>query len=299
MKAIELNNIHFSYQKDDFVLKDLNMNVPKGSIYGFLGPNGEGKSTTLKLILSLLKNKSAGVINVMGKDVKQQYPSYLSHLGSLIENASIYAHLSALENLKIWSNYVNCPKVRLEEVLEIVGLANANKKKAGAFSTGMKQRLGIAIALLNDPDILILDEPTNGLDPIGVNDLRALLFRLKAQGKTIVLSSHILAEVEKIVDHVGILKSGNLVFEGSLNQLRESTLLNQWVTVKLENPKAAMEILKQHYEVQLLDEGLQVFVPSKNEINQLLALLLQHDFQIYEVLQPKNDLDSIFMRLTK
>ena len=187
MNGIEINELDFAYKQKELILSQVTMNVPQGCIYGFLGANGAGKTTTLKLILNLLKNKSKGTIKVLGKDVNMHYPSYLGHIGSLIENVSIYSHLTAKENLKIWSNYYDLQPKRTDEVLEIIGLENVSKKKVRNFSTGMKQRLGLGISIMHNPEILILDEPTNGLDPMGINNLREFLQNLRDEGKTILI----------------------------------------------------------------------------------------------------------------
>ena len=227
---IHIENLTFGYSSNELVINGLNLDVPKGSIYGFLGANGAGKTTTLKMILSLIKSYS-GKISVFGKNTKSEYPKYLQQVGSLIENPSFYGHLSAKENLKIWSNYFHSDQNRIQEVLDIVDLGKHSNKKTEQYSTGMKQRLGLATALLHDPQLLILDEPTNGLDPMGIIELRKVLNRLNDEGKTIILSSHILPEVEKIVSHLGILKNGGLVFEGTIAELhakRDKTSRSQY-----------------------------------------------------------------------
>lgn len=170
--------------------------VPKGSIYGFLGPNGAGKTTTLRLILGLLKRQT-GSINVFNVPFDENRIEILNQTGSLIESPSLYSHLTAYENLNVLRKIYQCPESRINDVLELVGLSNTGKKKSGLFSLGMKQRLGIAIALLNNPALLILDEPTNGLDPNGILEIRELLKRINAEsGITIVISSHLLSEIE-------------------------------------------------------------------------------------------------------
>ncbi len=201
------------------VLKDLALRVPEGSIYGFLGPNGAGKTTTLRLVLGLLK-KQQGEINVFGRPFGPNRLAVLRRVGSLIESPSVYAQLTAVENLRVLQRIYRCPASRIVEVLQLVGLADTGTKKAGRFSFGMKQRLGIAIALLNDPALLILDEPTNGLDPEGIIEMRELLRSLnRTKGVTILISSHLLAEMQKLVTHAGIIHKGQLLFQGTLNEL--------------------------------------------------------------------------------
>lgn len=188
---------------------NISINVRANSIYGLLGPNGAGKSTFLKIITGMI-SPSSGEIYFAGK--KWQRKDLLK-IGALIEEPPVYENLTAFENLKVRALLYNLPNSRIEEVLKIVGLTNTGKKRAKQFSMGMKQRLGIAIALLNNPTLLILDEPTNGLDPIGVQDLRKLILSFPPKGITVILSSHILSEVEQIADDIGIIASGKLWYE--------------------------------------------------------------------------------------
>ena len=202
-----------SFKKQKAVNK-VSINIARGKVYGLLGPNGAGKSTTLKMLTGVLK-PTAGEIYFDGKPWSREK---LSEIGALIEKPSIYENLSARENLKVRSLLLGVDEKRIDEVLQIVSLANTGKKKAGQFSLGMKQRLGIAMAILGEPKLLILDEPTNGLDPIGIEELRELIRSFSACGITVILSSHILSEVQIIADYVGIISNGILGYEGSLEQ---------------------------------------------------------------------------------
>lgn len=202
-----------SFKKQKAV-NHVSLNIAKGKVYGLLGPNGAGKSTTLKMLTGMLKPTS-GEIFFDGKPWSRES---LTEIGALIENPPIYENLSARDNLKIRALLLGVDEKRIDEVLEIVGLSNTGKKKAGQFSLGMKQRLGIAMALLGEPKLLILDEPTNGLDPIGIEELRELIRSFPAQGMTVILSSHILSEVQQIADDIGIISNGVLGYEGSLEQ---------------------------------------------------------------------------------
>lgn len=194
------------------VVNHVSLNIPKGSVYGLLGPNGAGKSTTLKMLTGIL-TPTSGKICIDGKPWSR---ASLSEIGALIESPSIYENLTAGENLKVRSLLLGADEKRIDEVLQIVSLANTGKKKAGQFSLGMKQRLGIAMALLGEPKLLILDEPTNGLDPIGIEELRELIRSFPACGITVILSSHILSEVQLIADQIGIISNGILGYEGPL-----------------------------------------------------------------------------------
>ena len=210
---LRTDNLTKKFKKQTAV-NGVSLNIPKGQVYGLLGPNGAGKSTTLKMITGILK-PTDGEIYFDGKPWSRDA---LSEIGALIENPPIYDNLSARENLKVRALLLGVGNERIDEVLKIVSLENTGKKKAGQFSLGMKQRLGIAMALLGSPKLLILDEPTNGLDPIGIEELRELIRSFPKQGITVILSSHILSEVQLIADHVGIISDGILGYEGPLDQ---------------------------------------------------------------------------------
>ncbi|BCK01049.1 lantibiotic protection ABC transporter ATP-binding protein [Anaerocolumna chitinilytica] len=192
----------------------ISIKVEENTIYGLLGPNGAGKSTFLKMITGMMEPTSGEIL----LDGKVLVRKDLGKIGSLIENAPIYENLSARENLKVRTLIYGLPDKRINEVLEIVNLTNTGKKRAGSFSMGMKQRLGIAMALLNNPKFLILDEPTNGLDPIGINDLRELIRTFPRQGITVIISSHNLSEIQQIADHIGIIVNGKLLYQEELSQ---------------------------------------------------------------------------------
>jgi ABC-2 type transport system ATP-binding protein len=218
--SLETEGLNHQFSARRPVLNKVGLRVPSGSIYGFLGPNGAGKTTTLRLVLGLLK-KQEGHISFFGQPFETHRISTLQRVGSLIENPSVYAHLTAEENLRVFQKIYRCPADRIETVLRATGLSDTGRKKAGQFSLGMKQRLGIAIALLNSPDLLILDEPTNGLDPSGIIAMRELLRSLnKQQGITIVISSHLLSEISRLVTHAGVISKGSLVFQGTIAELK-------------------------------------------------------------------------------
>jgi gallidermin-class lantibiotic protection ABC transporter ATP-binding subunit len=210
---IQTKNLNKSYKKQE-VNKDISLLVPKNSIYGLLGPNGAGKSTLLKMLTGMI-NPTSGEIIYKEKPWSR---NDLLEIGSLIEQSPIYENLTARENLKVRTLLYNLPDSRIEDVLEIVNLTNTGNKKAGKFSMGMKQRLGIAIALLNNPKLLILDEPTNGLDPIGIGDLRELIKSFPKKGITVIISSHILSEVEQIADYIGIIANGQLWYQEKVQE---------------------------------------------------------------------------------
>lgn len=210
---LETKNLCKTFKRQK-VVQNISLEVRRNSIYGLLGPNGAGKSTTLKMITGMLHPTS-------GEILFENQPwnrKNLSDIGALIESAPLYENLTARENLKVRTTVLGLPRNRIDEVLHIVDLENTGNKRAGQFSMGMKQRLGIAIALLNNPKLLILDEPTNGLDPIGIQELRELIRSFPKQGITVILSSHILSEVEQVVDHIGIISGGVLGYQGEIKQ---------------------------------------------------------------------------------
>lgn len=210
---LKTNNLCKTF-KNEKVVQNISIEVKENSIYGLLGPNGAGKSTLLKMITGML-HPTSGEILFEGKVWSRKS---LSHIGALIESAPIYDNLTAAENLKVRTTVLGLPNERMDEVLQMVDLKNTGKKRAGQFSMGMKQRLGIAIALLNNPKLLILDEPTNGLDPFGIQELRELIRSFPKQGITVILSSHLLSEVEQVVDKIGIISGGVLGYQGDIKQ---------------------------------------------------------------------------------
>lgn len=196
------------------VLNQISLSVPKGCVYGLLGPNGAGKSTLMKMFSGMLRADS-GEIFFLGERWSREN---LKDTGVLIEQPPLYDNLTAQENLEVRTLLLGLPKKRIQEVLETVDLKNTGKKRAGQFSMGMKQRLGIAVALLNRPKLLILDEPTNGLDPFGIQELREMIRGFSEQGITVIVSSHILSEVEQVADFVGIISNGVLGYQGGMKQ---------------------------------------------------------------------------------
>ncbi len=298
MNIIETNNLTHRFSEKEIVLNDIAIQVPEGSIYGFLGPNGAGKTTTLKLILGLLK-KQQGTISVFGKPFNENRIEILKNIGSLIEAPSLYAHLTARENLLIWQKVYQCPKERINEVLQIVGLENTGKKKAGKFSLGMKQRLSIAVALLHKPSLLILDEPTNGLDPSGIIEMRQLLIKINQEEKvTIVISSHLLMEIEKLVTHIGIINKGSILFQGTLEELHLKQ--SSYVVFETNNLEGTTELMNKHNLSPITLNGqVSLATTDKAIISKINAELVNHNIEVYEISIAKNDLESIFIDLTK
>ena len=281
------------------VVNGLSLQVPEGSIYGFLGPNGAGKTTTIKLLLNLLQTQQ-GHISIFDQELRANRIKILAQIGSLIEQPALYLHLSGKENLMNRALLLEISESRVNDMLALVNLTNAANKKAGQYSLGMKQRLGIALALLADPKLLILDEPTNGLDPNGIIEVRELLLRLvKEHNKTVFISSHLLAEVEEMATHVGIINNGELLFQGSIDELQA---LNQpQVQIETINTVDAANFLKRNsFTVTSVDDRY-LFVPytSKENMGELNALLNQNGFTIYSINKQQQDLEKLFLAITQ
>jgi len=298
MYCVETRQLSYSFKPGDPILNNINLQVPKGFIYGFLGPNGAGKTTTLRLLLGLLKNQR-GDIRIFNKQLQKNRIAVLRNIGSLIESPSLYGHLTAIENLQLLQKIYQCPAVRMNEVLHIVGLAATGKKKTSSFSLGMKQRLSIAIALLHEPDLLILDEPTNGLDPNGIKEIRDLLKKLNTQqGITIIISSHLLSEVEKLVTHVGIISKGSMVFQGTLKELKDKQKLTSGLILETNNTERAVNVLRSMKLDVSLDAGrIMLPIPSKEDIAGINSRLVHEGIEVYELSVVKKDLETIFMEL--
>ena len=239
MNIIETKQLTKTYSEFTAV-NSLNLHIPKGTVYGFLGPNGAGKSTTMKMFLGLTKPTS-GTFSIDGKKYPENRIEILKSVGSFIEAPAFYGNLSGEENLDIVRRILGLPKSAVDEALDIVGLTQYKNRLAKKYSLGMKQRLGLASALLGKPPILILDEPTNGLDPVGIHEIRSLIRSLPQMFDcTVLVSSHLLSEIELMADNVGILNHGRLLFEGTLDELKEGARQKGYPTDNLEETFLAM-----------------------------------------------------------
>lgn len=239
MNIIETKNLIKSYA-DFTAVSGVNLHIPKGAVYGLLGPNGAGKSTTMKMLLGLTKPTSGSIV-INGKKFPEDLEQILKEIGSFIEAPAFYGNLSGEENLDIIRKILGLPKSAVFEVLELVGLTQYKDRLAKKYSLGMKQRLGLASALIGRPPILILDEPTNGLDPVGIHEIRTLIRSLPQKFDcTVLVSSHLLSEIELMADYVGILNHGHLLFEGTLDELKIYATTQGYPTDNLENTFLAL-----------------------------------------------------------
>ncbi len=295
---IQIEYLSFAFSKHKEILKDININVPKGSIYGFLGANGTGKSTTIRLIMGLLNANNPQAIKVFGKFISEIYPEAFHRIGSLIDSPAFYSHLSGYDNLRIISMIRELDTSRIDEVLELIGLSAAKKIKMRKYSLGMKQRLAIGIALMSNPELLILDEPVNGLDPQGMVEIRQLLVKLnKEHGITILISSHLLQEIDKMVTHLGIISDGKMKFEGSKEELTQ--LYNfQKTKFTVENAAEYLNIFEnEEYELKN-DNEISVATSSQEKIATLNTQLVEKGAKVYQIAS-ENNLEDWFMEITK
>ena len=298
--VIETNDLDFSFASGNKILSNLNLNVPKGSIYCFLGPNGAGKTTTIRLLLRLLEAK-AGKILIFGQDLQVNRISILRRIGSLIEQPSLYSHLSGNENLEVSCMSYQCERRRIKEVLGIAGLYEARNKPVGAYSLGMKQRLGIALTLLHSPELLILDEPTNGLDPQGIIETRELLIRLnREEGKTIFVSSHLLSEAERVATHIGIIHQGRVRFQGTHDALREMRADQSFFEIEIDDPNGAILHLKDTYRVSKKDDStIRLAGLSKEAGAHVIESLVQQNIRVFNAGFSRHNLEDLFMNIIK
>ena len=298
---IKTTGIDFSYSKGRNDISNLNLEVPQGSIYGFLGPNGSGKTTTIRILLGLLKPKK-GTVYLFDKEFVSNRVSSLDKLGALVETPSLYENLTAFENLKVAAYLKNCfDKNEALKLLEKVKLDAVAHKRVKTFSLGMKQRLGIAIALLNNPKLIILDEPTNGLDPEGITEMRTFLKELNTiDGITIFISSHLLSEIEKTCTHIGILQEGKLVFQGSLETLKKTQNDSVQIEVEVNDIETTTKYLKDK-NVSFTNSTSNIMIidlKGKDEIPNLMQNLKDAGITVYQF-TIKNQLEDLFINLTK
>ncbi|MGG5460952.1 ABC transporter ATP-binding protein [Clostridium sp. B9] len=281
-------------------LDNIELRVEEGKIYGFLGPNGAGKSTTLKILLGLVK-ATEGQVKVLGMDIKEDREKILKNIGALIESPSYYGHLTAYENMEIIRRVLKLEKTYIDDVLRTVGLLEVKNKKVREFSLGMRQRLGIAEALIGNPKLLILDEPTNGLDPAGILEIRELIKSLPSKGITVIISSHILSEIELIADNVGVINKGKLIYQGTLDSLRAKGSEN--ILLGLED----FEANKESVTKLLTDEGYSVnceedkfvILGNKKTASKICRIIILKGYDVNYLSYKRNSLEDIFLSLTK
>lgn len=289
MKVLEVKNINKFFGKKQ-ILKDISFDIEEGEILGFVGPNGSGKTTTIKIILGLQK-ASSGEVYINGENIKENFENAIRKVGAIVESPDMYMYLSGLDNLKLVANYYNISHDKIDSIVEFVGLKDRIKDTVSKYSLGMRQRLGIAQAILNKPNLLIVDEPTNGLDPSGIIEFRKMLKELaKKEKMSIFISSHNLAEIENICDKVLLINEGEIV---SLDVLHEKNDKDKYKlelnsTKKLENKE----------NIEIIDENFINYYGEKEDISKFIEFLVSKKIKIYSVVKDKESLEDIFIKKT-
>jgi lantibiotic transport system ATP-binding protein len=293
---VQTENLSKSFGKEQAV-SNINLKIRKGEIYGFLGPNGAGKTTTIRMLLGLMK-PSSGTIKIFQKDLMKERINILAKVGSLVENPSYYPHLTAYENLEALRKILGVPKSRIDEVLDIVRLKDVADKKVKGFSLGMKQRLGIAASLLHNPELLILDEPTNGLDPSGIIEIRNLIKRLPSEyGMTIIISSHLLSEIDQMATQVGIVTKGKMIFQDSIEAMRR--FAQPKVVIKVSNgEKGWRSLVANGIKAEHKDDLILFDECSDEKVAHIVQILVQEGVSVYRVEEEKRSLEEIFLQMT-
>ena len=292
---LTIENLHKRYGRIQ-ALKNISFEIQKGRVYGILGPNGSGKSTTLGIVLNVV-NRTSGNYSWFGG--KMQTHDALKKVGAIIERPNFYPYMTAEENLKLVCKIKSIDYSKISEKLDLVGLTERKNSKFSTFSLGMKQRLAIASALLNDPEILILDEPTNGLDPQGIHQIRDIIRKIASLGTTILLASHLLDEVEKVCSHVVVLRKGEMLYSGSVDGMSAN---EGFFEVQSEDNEALKIILTQHSAVdRITEEEGKVLVYLKSELSasELNQFLFSRNIALSHLVKRKNSLEAQFLELTK
>ena len=293
--VLECKNLNKKIGKKD-ILNNVSLEVKEGDILGFIGPNGAGKTTTIKLILGLQKINS-GEVKINGYDIEKQFEKAIEKVGTIVENPDLYLYMSGLENLKIIARlYKNVDEKRIEEVIKLVGLENRIKDKVSKYSLGMRQRLGIAQAILHKPNLLILDEPTNGLDPEGIKQLRDLLTKLaKEENMGILISSHNLAELESFCNKISIIHNGKIIETSSLEDAKrvKGKIIYE---IELDSTDGVDKIIEN--EINIIDSHIIKINLTKEEIPEIVSKLVNENKKIYKVCEDTISLEDAFLKKT-
>ncbi len=291
-KILECQNLRKRFGKKE-ILKDVSLEAKEGDILGFIGPNGAGKTTTIKLILGLQKITS-GTVKINGYDIEKEFTKAIKRVGTIVENPDLYMYMSGYENLKMIANlYEGITKERIDEVIKLVGLENRIKDKVSKYSLGMRQRLGIAQAILHKPNLLVLDEPTNGLDPEGIKQIKDLIVKLAKEEKMAVLiSSHNLLELESFCTKITILKNGEVIENTSIDEVKQDE--NTSYIFEVENEENAIEILKE--KAKRKDKNTIEVKVNKEDVPEIIEKLVKNNIKIYSVYQKESNLEDAFLK---
>ena len=293
---LKISNLNKIFNKHLHAVKNVSFEIKKGNVYGILGPNGSGKSTTLGIVLNVV-NKTSGDFEWFGGKVATH--DALKKVGAIIERPNFYPYMTAKENLELVCKIKGTPFSKVDEKLELVGLLERKSDKFRTYSLGMKQRLAIASALLNDPEILILDEPTNGLDPQGIRQIRDIIKVIASQGTTILLASHLLDEVEKVCTHVVVLRKGEMLYQGTVHNMIEN---NSFFELKSNDMLRLKTVLDEHSFVEnTIEEDGKLLVYLKQDIaaQELNSYLFEQNIVLEHLVKRKNSLEEQFLELTK
>lgn len=299
-EVLKIDNVTKKFGKR-IAVNSLSLIINEGEIFGFLGPNGAGKTTTIKMITGLAKIDS-GDIFICGHSIKNEFEKAISYVGGIIENPEMYKNFSGIENLKYYANlYNNITKKRIEDIINIVGLTDRIKDKVYTYSLGMKQRLGIAQAILHSPKLLILDEPTNGLDPEGIIEMRKLLKKIAKQEKVaIFISSHNLLEIEQICDTIGIINKGILKQVDSIEKLKKQANENK-ISIKVNFPNFAGKSIIEKFNIKKISIVANTIIVNlpEDSIPQIVNLLVSKGISIYSISSSKETLEDVFLETIK
>ena len=293
--VIEVQGLEKSYGSLQAV-RGLNLEVGRGQIYGFLGPNGAGKTTTIRMLLGLIR-PTRGAVKLFGESLAERRRKLLQKVGAIVEMPSAYAHLTGWENLEVIRRMLGAPHGNIAPVLKLVGLEDAAHRTVRGYSLGMRGRLSLAAALLGNPELLILDEPTNGLDPAGIREMRDLIRTFPARGITVLVSSHLLSEVEQVATHVGIVVGGQMCFSGRLEDLQARSTSH--VALEVDRPEQALRLIQSvHPNAELNGERLEVPIPL-NQAASLNWMLVEAGFEVSRLEPLTQSLEELFLHLTK
>ncbi|MDH5160238.1 ABC transporter ATP-binding protein [Heyndrickxia oleronia] len=296
--VVELKNVT-KVIKGKKIIDNLTFNIEEGEVFGFLGPNGAGKTTTIRMIVGLMKI-SSGDILVCGKNVKNEYEEALRNVGGIVENPEMYKFLTGYQNLMQYARMIKgITKEKINEVIELVGLEDRIHEKVKTYSLGMRQRLGLAQSLLHEPKVMILDEPTNGLDPAGIREIRDHLRKLtKQKGMAVIVSSHLLSEMEMMCDRIAIIQKGKLIDVQKVHDfVYEDTKQKYFIEVELtENTKESLKTL-QEFSIKQVETGIEVEI-EKNQVPEFIQALIQAGIRIYEVKPMSKSLEDRFLEIT-
>lgn len=283
-------------QKD--IIKDLSLNIHRGEVFGLIGPNGAGKTTTIRMMVGLMK-LSGGDVQILGKSIQTDYKAAVREVGAIVENPEMYPFMTGWQNLKHFARMIpGITEDRITEVIQLVGLEKPINEKSGRYSLGMRQRLGIAQALLHKPSVLILDEPTNGLDPAGIREIRQYIRRLATEDNvSVIISSHLLSEIELMCDRIGIIKNGELItiqdVHGESETEKQQSIRD--ITMEVKPTEKAIALLKEQYKIEaVLQNGSLAFQDAKDHIPKIIQTFVKHEIDIYQVAVKKASLEDKF-----